>query len=576
MSEFNDNHNARGCPAKRTLVSVLVTASLAASGGVAALELETGNPDLAVRWDNTVRYNYGVRAHDCDKNICGNGLGAGDYSAHQSDSLFAKKGDVVTNRFDLFSELDVVYKGDSGIRISGQAWQDSAYSGKSPAGDAAFLGIGGQAFPNGQYTDYVKKWNAGPSGEILDAFAFTKFNIGETPTSVKVGQHNIYWGESLFSFVSGVAYGQGPVDIRKALANPGVEAKEVFKPLNQISFQSTLNDRMVLAGQYYLDWKPSTLPDGGTYFGPADFFSAGGGTQFFDPSTSTTMKFNGTKAPTKKSGDWGLALKVRPESYDVGTLGFYYREFTDKLPQMVLGGLSGANPIIDLDYQTPRQKLFGASIAKQVGSVSVGSDVTYRKGAQLGATPFANVIGANMAGTDWRPRGDVWTGLVNAIAYFGKNAVFDSAALQAELNYSHLIKVTNDPNSVFYGLAANCGADGVLTNHGCPGRSAWGAAVAFEPKWFAVFPGTDVSMPMFYGKGLKGNSPVPFGDNEGQGQWSLGVAADVRQKYNIALKYNGFIAKHSNDVAGMSSNSNSSLGKYWDRDWVSLTLKTTF
>ena len=207
-----------------------------------------------------------------------------------------------------------------------------------------------------------------------------------------------------------------------------------------------------------------------------------------------------------------------------------------------------------------------------IADISFGADITYRKDAQIAAT-FASLVDNT---TDWRPRGDVITALGNAIAYFGKTPLYDSAVLTAELNYSRLREVTHDPFNLYYGLPANCGADGVAYNHGCPTKDAWGFAMIFEPKWFQALPGTDVSMPFYFNQGLKGNSPVLFGDNKGQGAWSLGVTADVSQKYNFALKYNGFLAKHSNDAAGVGGNSNSSLGKYWDRDWVSFTFKTTF
>src|SRR5437016_10080015 len=35
-------------------------------GSSNAVEIDTGNPDVSVRWDNTVRYNLGVRAQQQD------------------------------------------------------------------------------------------------------------------------------------------------------------------------------------------------------------------------------------------------------------------------------------------------------------------------------------------------------------------------------------------------------------------------------------------------------------------------------------------------------------------------------
>ena len=569
---------------RHRLNALALASALAASGAVHAAEIDVGNPDVKIRLDTTVRYNLGLRAENCDANICGNGAGLGDVTAHQSDSKFAKAGDVVTNRIDLLPEFDLVYKGQFGVRFSGAAWYDAAYSNRikgDPALDAIPGGVGQGAGPAGSpYVHYTKRYVAGPSGEFLDAFAFAKFTLGDVPVNIKAGQHNIYWGESLFSFVNGISVGQGPVDFRKAIATPGIEAKEVFRPLNQLSFTADITERITLAGQYFLDWKPTILPDGGTYFGAADGLNMAGGTSIFG------VPFGGVTAePTKKRGDFGVALKLRPSWLD-GTLGVYYREYTDKTPQLVIAsntfvGTTFVPTSFGLDYSTPRQKLFGLSLSKQVADLSVGADLTYRKDAQIAARPFQTLagnvnLGGGPLGNSLLPTGDVVSGVVNAIAYFGKNPVFDSAALQAEVNFAHLVSIKKNEAS-FYGEGYNCPQ--ALTEgfpYGCATKNSLGIAVAFEPKWFQVLNGVDVSMPLFLGLGVKGNSVVAFGDNKGQGSYAIGATADVNSKYTVSLKYNGFLAKHDKDELGAGSNSNASLGKYWDRGWVSLTLKATF
>lgn len=550
---------------RKTAMAAAIAAVLASSATAFAAEFDVGNSDFNVRWDNSVRYNLGVRAKDCDPNICAN---TSEFQSAQSDQKFSKKGNVITNRLDLLSELDVVYKDDSGLRVSAAAWADQAYSNtSSPTAPGGF-----NVFPGGHYTQEVNRWNRGVSGEILDAFLFTKVNLGDVPVNLRLGQHNIYWGESLFSLVGGVSYGQGPIDFRKAFANPGAEAKELFMPLNQLSFSAALGEHTVLAGQYLLDWKASRLPDGGTYFGGYDFLVAGGGTSY-----AGTTRYAGSRAPADKRGDWGLSLKMRPEWLE-GSLGLYYRQLTDKLPQYVI---DGSNFEIITDYQSPRQKLIGASLAKSIAGVSIGADVTYRKDALIqsgfglvGSGPSTPAFNTG----DWRPRGEVFTALVNMIAYFGKNPVFDSAALTAEMNYSNLRKITNNPD-FFLGANPWCGQGSVSQDpeaQGCPTKRAVGINLAFEPKWFQVFPGVDLSMPTYYARGLSGNSPVPFGDKVGQGNYSVGVAADIDSKYSVVLKYNGFIAKHSQDALGSAGVNNSGGGKYWDRNWISLTAKATF
>lgn len=97
-------HTVRAHAPVRRLMSLTAVAVCILPGLAGAVEIDTGNEDFKLRFDNTVRDNLGFRVEDCDVNICGNGAGAGDVTAHQSDRKFAKKGDVVTNRVDLLSE----------------------------------------------------------------------------------------------------------------------------------------------------------------------------------------------------------------------------------------------------------------------------------------------------------------------------------------------------------------------------------------------------------------------------------------------------------------------------------------
>ncbi|WP_180736703.1 DUF1302 family protein [Paraburkholderia sp. PGU19] len=553
-------------------VAVLAISGSMWPGIAHAYKFDTGIQDLNVQWDNTVSYNLGIRAEDCDTDICGNGKGAGDVTAHQSDRKFAKAGDIVTNRLSLLSELSVIYKGDTGFRISGDGWYDAAYTG-SPKGDPFFLSQGLNAFPNNQYTDYIKRWNRGPSGQLLDAFAFTRLNLGSVPIDIKAGQYNVFWGESIFCFVCGVAYNQGPVDIRKALTDPSAQAQELFLPRPQVSFSATLTPELTLAGQYFLDWSASRLPDGGTYFGAADFLTLGGGTVV--PFLGTPAVFDGQQKPAHLTGDFGVGVKWRPAWLD-GTAGFYYRQYTTTFPQLVIGGASNGNLNVDIDYRAPRERMYAFTLSKQIAGISFATDLTYRNNAELAATPFSNVIAANASGADWIPRGNVFSGVANMISYFGKTPLFDSATLIAEVNYAWLEGVTHDPFNLYYGLKQNCGSDGVATHHGCPTRNAVGISAQFEPIWYEVWSGVNLSMPIFISTGLSGNSPVLFGSNQGEGSYSVGLTFDIQSKYKVSLKYIGYLALHSNDSAGVGSNSNSSLGKYWDRNWVSLTFQSTF
>ena len=92
----------------------------------------------------------------------------------------------------------------------------------------------------------------------------------------------MYWGESLFlgGNLHGIAYAQNPLDLQKGFATPGTEAKELFRPLNQLSVQAQVTDTLSVAAQYMLEWESCRYPEGGTYLGPVDFVFNGPDRQF--------------------------------------------------------------------------------------------------------------------------------------------------------------------------------------------------------------------------------------------------------------------------------------------------------
>ena len=98
---------------KRHALTLAVAAALGAPSQAAlAFDIPTGNPDIQMRWDNTVRYNIGMRAESQDRAIIGNP------NFDDGDRNF-NNGSLVTNRFDVLSEFDFVYRKQYGFRVSG-------------------------------------------------------------------------------------------------------------------------------------------------------------------------------------------------------------------------------------------------------------------------------------------------------------------------------------------------------------------------------------------------------------------------------------------------------------------------
>jgi hypothetical protein len=110
---------------------------------------------------------------------------------------------------------------------------------------------------------------------------------------------------------------------------------------------------------------------------------------------------------------------------------------------------------------------------------------------------------------------------------------------------------------------------------GCTTKDYAGMGATFTPTWYQVFNGVDLLMPLTYSVGLYGNSPTVFGGNQGLGNYSVGLSADVQQKYRFDLKYIDFVGRYrDNGTAVTSQNGLTTFLK--DRGFVSLTFKTTF
>jgi hypothetical protein len=551
-------------PRRRSQPAVAVAAVAAAAlfhAPCAAFQIDLGNPDAALRFDNTVRYNAGWRMEKRDQTLADTwGLQGGEYKFD--------RGDLITNRIDLLTEFDFVYRKSHGFRISAASWYDAAYDDKvkgNPAYQAAGLGT---AYPNNAYTPAVARYYL-HSGEFLDAFVFGRVTLGaDMPLDAKLGRHTVIYGEALFTPIHGASYSQGPVDFRKALATPGVEAKELFLPLNQLSAHLQINDRLSVNAQYFLEWKPYRIYEGGTYFTYADPFFQGG-TNYLGIPFSGDLK-SGPDAIPKDRGNWGLNAKWSPDWLN-GTAGLTLRRFDDK----VMGVLSPGGTFTELHNAYAKDvKLAGLSYATQVSGVSIGSELVYRRNTALN-TAFGSAALA---------RGDSVHFLVNALAYIGKTALFDSSTLLAEVTYSKLQKLQSGTAANFSHVDHNCPVGG--KDAGCSTNTAWGLSLLATPTWFQVFPSVDLTMPMSFSTGLKGNSPVPFGGNEGSGSWSLGIGADVKGKYKFDLAYTDYFGDYTAGpnpfaaVPGIGPNqmaySNGGNALLKDRGWLSFTFKTTF
>jgi Protein of unknown function (DUF1302) len=544
-------------PSSPRKLTVLVTLSLAASSA-AAFEFQTPNPDLQMHWDNTVSYDAGMRVQGQNPAILNNPV------TGESDNKFGK-GNLFENRVDLLSEFDLIYKDRYGFRVSGEGWYDQAYHNTTTGFAAGPSSVGiPSAYYNNRYSSYVEKYYRGPGGQLLDAFVFGTFDAGSVPISVRVGQTSVYWGEALFNTANSIAYAQGPIDNNKAITSPGAKLNQLFLPVSQVSLSAQVTPSLALAAQYFLDWYPNRLPEGGTYFGSAGFLFNGPDRLFTGNAADPFLPRLPAVTP-QYQGNFGVNARWKPDWLKGGTVGVYFRRLAETQPFSAPEITSSGYRLVYND----NVKLYGASLSASIGDVSIGSEVSYRVNTAL------SNIGINPV-TNQGPTGDVINALVNATYILPRSPLWTTGSLAAELVYTHLQSVSQ--NADLYNAVGSAACVGGGTSTGCATRNATSVMVSFAPQYLQAFPGVDLTIPITVGVGLAGNAPTASSYQQSW-NWQIGVSANIYQKYTVALYYGGFHSRYSQTSATaypVATTTGAGPYMYNDRGYVLLTLQTTF
>ena len=551
---------------RRQPQAVALAAALLLSGAAQAIDIDTGNPDLVLRWDNTLRGNVGMRVGKPDARILANP------TYDESDGKFGR-GDLVTQRLDLLSEFDLNYKKSAGLRISAAAWYDHAYNDTTVRSRVPGFAT---SYFNDRYNREVERFTRGPSGEVLDAFGWVNFRIADKPANLKLGRHTNYWGEAYVLGAHAISYSQSPVDGVKAVNSPGIELKEVFLPLGQAYFKFQPTPDLALAAQYFYEWKPSRLPNGGTYFAPADIFFEGPDRLPVDGAGNALAHARSVRP--KNAGNWGLSAKWTADAIG-STVGLYARRFDDYNPWfspnftgfVAIPGVGTVPTAWQLVY--PKGvSLLGVSVARALGPVSVSAEVSLRKDGAL------NAAGMNPADGQG-PRGDTWHAVVNGVYLLPKTKLFDTGSLVMELAYNRLGKIRSNA-AQYKGVGTVACLDPFNQpgdkSDGCSTKDYLGAAVLFTPQYLQVLPSWDLDVPMSLNYGLHGNAASSGGGNEGALSWSLGAKLTYAQKHEFQLLYADSRARSKYDPSGsvlVGGNGGNSTN---DRAWLVLTYKTGF
>ncbi|MNC08018.1 Protein of unknown function [Pseudomonas linyingensis] len=530
-------------------------AGLSATTPAFAFQIDSGNPDVRMSWDNTVKYSAAWRVKDADSDIADNSIGP-QANTNDGDLNFDKG--LISNRLDLLSEFDLRYKRNYGLRLSGAAWYDDVYnqSNDNPGALGGAL-VNSRTVDFDEFTDDTEKLH-GRKAELLDAFVYGSFTPADMNLNTKAGRFTQLYGESLFFGSNGIAAAQTSLDLIKALSVPNSQFKEILRPVGQVSGQLQINSDVSIGAYYQLEWRKSRLPAAGSYFSFADFVDEGGEAIFAPVPGGIAFRDDDIEA--RDSGQGGVQLKFKAGDTEYG---IYAAQYHDKMPQFYLyPDTSRYEMVYAEDIRT-----VGFSFSTLVGETNVAGELSFRDDMPLVASGNTVIVPASFGadgGDDAAfPKGRTMHVNLSAISVLAATPFWDGASFIGEFAFNRRLSVTDNKDQL----------DPEAT------RDASALQFIFTPEYFQVAPGLDLQMPIGVSYGLSGRSSVNgalFPANHG-GNISVGLKAEYQKTWQASLGFthyygpDGSVIKYDTSVPELSYNN-----FHGDRDFVSLSVQRTF
>lgn len=527
--------------------TAIAAAALLALAPVArAFDIETPDPELKVRLDLTPKYSLGYRLKNPSAALTRLDVAVDPGTVNEDDGDHNFGRGLISNRLDLLAELDVSTKNFGG-RISANAWRDAIYlkrndyggtelfAGGVPLGPVVSTANNNPGQDPNEFLPATRRQH-GQGSEWLDAFVYAKGEIGGKRATVRLGKHTLQWGESLFFGQNGIANAQGPVDVAKILSVPGWQFKEVLLPVEQVSGSLQLADGLSLGAYYQFKWRPSKIPGVGSYFSNQDYVGTGVVNFGVDANGAPILLAydKSRDLRPKDSGQGGVQLRWSPADSDY-QFGVYLAQYHDKTPAVPVFDFVNGN--VHLAY-AQNVRTLGASVTASVGQLNWALEGSVRTNAPLAADPAVLGLGPILAcgGKDdpCYPVGRTAHLQLSGIYVLQPGPLWGGGALVGELAWNRTLKVTKDIFAIGPG-GTNAGLGGLDPN---TTKDAWALRFIFEPQYFQVLPGLDLSLPVGVGWNFGGRSSAIFnfaGGASKAGDISIGVKGKYQNAWNVSL-----------------------------------------
>lgn len=423
--------------------SALAVGLVATAGTAQAIEYNFGEVKMNI--DTTASVGVGIRTsgQDCSHVSTYNGgcLAEGHgtaYGVNDDDgNVNTDRGDIYSAAVKLTSEVQAEYK-NYGAFVRVKAFYDYWIDQQLSDSNNRF---GRRPMEDANRGDAAR--NFGARGiNLLDAFVYGNFNVGDLPLTVRAGSQVINWGESLA--IQGGISSYLPVDV-SALRTPGAELKEAYQPVPALYVSLGLPNNFSVEAFWQAQWKKTKLDACGTFFAGSDGFCEGGAyiMSAGEYPTAPILIPRIASEEGDDTGTFGVSLKYYADWLNNGTdTGLYFVQYSSALPVGTFTAgqatasfagldtaLGGGGTITDI-----------TSLCAFFGTASLPACAGTTQAALGGVTPIAAAIGtvANTKNTLAQYPEDIQTfgaSFNTVVPIFGGSALSGEAAYSSDMPF---------------------------------------------------------------------------------------------------------------------------------------------
>jgi hypothetical protein len=314
---------------------IVVTFGLA-SNAAHAWDFQNADGTLTGSWDTTLTFGQAWRIESRDCRLIAIADGGCGRSPNIDDGNLNWDTDMYSQALKALTELSLNYK-NVGIFVRASGLYDNVADNtqRTPLTDSG--------------KDLVKSY-----GRLLDAFFYSKFDIGSMNAELRLGRQAVSWGES--TFIQNGINVINHFDV-SALRVPGSELKEAFLPQELVNFSLQFNDNFSAQAIYIADWNATVPEPAGSYFSNNDFAPTGGSKVVlgFGSFSDQGVDFRPLGGPyitnfqtvnrratidADDQGQFGVSLKYFAPNFSNGTeFGLFFLNYHSRLP--LISGQTG-------------------------------------------------------------------------------------------------------------------------------------------------------------------------------------------------------------------------------------------